>query len=234
MTPVLSLDGAVSAVGTQVSDSTNLSSSESSTAYDLPWLRMRVSQMEWVPEVTSEAMRRIAAHAEKVGPTNTDEFTFRAFFMAAAYDRAEEQGLAETLRFQTEWHRFDLLVQLANVPMLIEFKYYIIRRTIDLDGKRRDFKGGPGPQNLSEFHAALQGLCAGNLYGVSQRRLILVYLRDDALPKGQSWHKTFGNLQPDHSIAQVWPCANGPFEARVLEPTNPLGPESSPRGLITQ
>ncbi|MCZ2807591.1 hypothetical protein O2W18_20995 [Modestobacter sp. VKM Ac-2983] len=192
-----------------------------------------MSQKEWVPEVTLEAMRRISAHAEKVGPTNTDEFTFRAFFMAAAYDAAEGQGLEKTLRFQTEWHRFDLLVQLADVPMLIEFKYYVIRRTLDLDGKRRDFKGGPGPQNLSEFHAALRGLRAGDLYGVSQHRLIVVYLRDDALPKGQSWHKTFGGLQPDFSIAQVWQCASGPFEARILEPTNPLPPGSSPGALTT-
>jgi hypothetical protein len=55
-----------------------------------------MDDLEWVPEVTLEAMVRVLAHAEKLGLTNTDESTFRAFFMAAAHD-----GLG-TPRFQTE------------------------------------------------------------------------------------------------------------------------------------
>ena len=42
-------------------------------------------------------MARILDHAGKVGLANTEEFTFRSFFMAAAYE------LLDKPRFQTEW-----------------------------------------------------------------------------------------------------------------------------------
>jgi hypothetical protein len=64
---------------------------------------------DWVPDVTREAMRRLLAHAEKVGLPNTDECTLRAFFMAAAHDLFGMPGP----RFQTEWKGFDLLVQIG-------------------------------------------------------------------------------------------------------------------------
>ncbi|WP_214364598.1 hypothetical protein [Pseudonocardia sp. H11422] len=51
---------------------------------------------EWVPEATSLAMARILEHAELVGLANTEEFTFRSFFMAAACE------LLDKPRFQTE------------------------------------------------------------------------------------------------------------------------------------
>jgi hypothetical protein len=82
---------------------------------------------DWVPDVTREAMRRLLAHAEKVRLPNTDECTLRAFFMAAAHDLL---GMPE-LQFQTEWHRFDLLVRIDALATAIEFKYYMRRRTLD-------------------------------------------------------------------------------------------------------
>jgi hypothetical protein len=96
---------------------------------------------DWVPDVTREAMRRRLAHAEKVGLPNTDECTLRAFFMAAARDQ-----LGPSPQFQTEWRKFDLLVQTAELATIIEFKYHLQRRTLGLQGKPLGFKGGPGTQ----------------------------------------------------------------------------------------
>jgi hypothetical protein len=64
---------------------------------------------DWVPDVLREAMRRLLAHAEKVGLPNTDECTLRAFFMAAAHDLLGMPGP----RFETEWRKFDLLVKIG-------------------------------------------------------------------------------------------------------------------------
>lgn len=79
---------------------------------------------DWVPDVTHEAMVRLLAHAKKVGLTNTEESTFRAMFMAAAHD------LLDAPQFQTEWKKFDLLLQVGGVATIIEFKYYMVRRTV--------------------------------------------------------------------------------------------------------
>ena len=49
---------------------------------------------EWVPDATREAMRRASEHAAKVRQTNTDEFTFRAFFMTATHDMADRKVTA--------------------------------------------------------------------------------------------------------------------------------------------
>ena len=87
-----------------------------------------VEPSDWVPQVTREAMVRLLAHAAKVGLPNTEEFTFRGLFMAAAHD------LLDGPRFQTQWARFDLLVQLGEREAVIEFKYYLLRRTVGLRG----------------------------------------------------------------------------------------------------
>ncbi|MGY5883437.1 hypothetical protein [Modestobacter lacusdianchii] len=45
---------------------------------------MNLPAQDWVVNATEEAMTRILSHAKKVRPPNTEEFTFRAFFMTAA------------------------------------------------------------------------------------------------------------------------------------------------------
>jgi hypothetical protein len=97
---------------------------------------------DWVPDVTREAMRRLLAHAEKVELPNTDESTLRAFFMAVAHDQ-----LVPRPRFQTEWRRFDLLLQIGELATVIEFKYYVQRRSQGLQGELLGFRGGPGLKN---------------------------------------------------------------------------------------
>src|SRR5919112_2713985 len=128
---------------------------------------------DWVPDVTREAMRRLLAHAEKVELPNTDESTLRAFFMAAAHDQ-----LVPRPRFQTEWRRFDLLLQIGELATVIEFKYYVQRRSQGLQGELLGFKGGPGPKNEAEFNFCVQKLRTAVLTGVGDRRLILVYERE--------------------------------------------------------
>jgi hypothetical protein len=105
-----------------------------------------------VVAATHEALVRLLEHAGKVGLANTEEFTFRSFFMAAAHD------LLDDPRFQTEWRKVDLLVQHGNVATLIEFKYYLLRRTVHLDGTHGRAKGGAGLKNESEFRTCLSKL----------------------------------------------------------------------------
>jgi len=83
----------------------------------------------WILDCARQAVDRMTAHAALVDLQNTDEATFRSFFMAAVRDRDRDA------RLETEWFRFDLLVRCNGSTTLIEFKYYISRRSSDLDGK---------------------------------------------------------------------------------------------------
>jgi hypothetical protein len=169
---------------------------------------------DWVSDVTREAMRRLLAHAEKVGLPNTDECTLRAFFMAAAHDQLGMPGP----RFQTEWYKFDLLVQLGALATIIEFKYYLRRRTFGLGSEPLRFKGGPGPKNETEFKKCLSGLRTAVLTGVADRRLILVYERE---AKGRSLHsfgRSYGGLAVGDDVTDVQSLAVGPLEGRILRP----------------
>jgi hypothetical protein len=150
----------------------------------------------------------------KVGLANTEEFTFRAFFMAAACE------LLDKPRFQTEWAKFDLLVQAGGTASLIEFKYYLLRRNYHLDGTPGPKKGAAGTKNEAEFHACINKLRNSVLDGIDERRLVLVYERDDHVPGrgSRSLHSSYGQLAPSTSLARVWSFASGPLEARVLEP----------------
>lgn len=169
---------------------------------------------EWVPEATRLAMVRILEHAELVGLANTEEFTFRSFFMAAACE------LLDKPRFQTEWRKFDLLVQADDTASLIEFKYYMSRPTYRLDGSAGPRKGGASAKNEREFHACVEKLRTTTIDGIDQHRLVLVYHRDDHVTgrSSRSLHGSYGRLGPSTSVARVWSFAHETLEARVLEP----------------
>jgi hypothetical protein len=171
-----------------------------------------VATGDWVPDVTRAAMRRLLAHAEKVGLPNTDESTLRAFFMAAAHDLLGIPGP----QFQTEWYRFDLLVQIDALATVIEFKYYMRRRTIGLGGEHLGFKGGPGPQNEKEFNDCVQKLRTAVLPGVADRRLILVYEREANGRSRHSFDRSYGGLAVGDDLTDVQSLAVGPLEGRVL------------------
>jgi hypothetical protein len=166
---------------------------------------------DWVPEVTREAMFRLVAHAAKVGLSNTEEFTFRGLFMAAAHDMLDRP------RFQTEWERFDLLVQLGEHATVIEFKYYLLRRTVGLRGELLGYKGGAGLQNEAEFRRCVNKLRTAALPAeLNDRRLILLYERDYGRRSRYSFHLSYGNLRAGQDYAEVISIAVGPLEARVL------------------
>ncbi len=167
---------------------------------------------EWVPGATLDAMNRLVKHAQKVGLQNTEEFTFRAMFMAATYD------LFCSAKFQTEWKKFDLLVQIGGESTLIEFKYYLLRQTFDLQGRPLAYKGGAGPKNETEFQTCLQKLRIAVPSEVGHRRLVLVYERDYSRRSNCSFQRSYGGLRADERIAEVWPLTAGPLEARVIRP----------------
>jgi hypothetical protein len=74
-----------------------------------------MSSADWVVAATDKALARLLDHVGKVGLANTEEFTFRSFFVGAAHDLLEDP-------------RHD------DSATLIEFKYYLLRRTLHLDG----------------------------------------------------------------------------------------------------
>lgn len=164
----------------------------------------------WIVSITVGAMERVLSQAELVGLTNTDEFTFRSMFMAEAASRQP------SARFQTEWYTFDLLYQDDRSASLIEFKYYLLRRTTDLDGTQRAFKGGAGPKNESEFWRCVRKLESASLDGISGRYLVLVYERAYAKRSRYSFHKSYGDLGASDSVKTVWSIGVGPLEGRVL------------------
>ncbi|HET6441853.1 MAG TPA: hypothetical protein VFH53_05700, partial [Phycisphaerae bacterium] len=90
------------------------------------------------------AIEKMKAHVELVERENVDESTFRSFLLAEIKRRRPEA------RCQTEWHRFDLLVQSGTLTALVELKFYITRRTRDLDGCSGQFKGGASKKNKGE------------------------------------------------------------------------------------
>jgi hypothetical protein len=159
-------------------------------------------------------MRRLLVHAEKVELPNTDECTLRAFFMAAAHDLLG----APRPRFQTEWRRFDLLLQIGGLATVIEFKYYLQRCTRGLRGEHLGFKGGPGPKNEAEFRACVQKLRTAVLPNVAGRRLILVYERESSGQSRRSFDRSYRDLSPGDDLADVQSLTVDPLEGRVLRP----------------
>lgn len=166
---------------------------------------------DWVRGATLKAMKRIMEHADKVGLSNTEEFTFRAAFMAAAYD------LLPGVVFQTEWKKFDLLVSTAQAATIIEFKYYLLRRTAALDGTPLKHKGGAGPKNESEFWRCIDKLRHQVPSGISRRCLVLVYQRDYPRSSSSTFHRSYSNLSSATNLPRVMSVSVGPLEARIID-----------------
>jgi hypothetical protein len=167
---------------------------------------------DWVLNVTHEAMTRLLAHADKVGLANTDECTFRALFMASAHD------LLDAPRFQIEWRRFDLLVQVGDNATIVEFKYYVLRRTFGLRGEVLGYKGSAGPKNEAEFRACVHKLRAAIPPQVGDRRLVLAYDRASDRQSRYSFHRSYGDLAASEDIEEVQRLTVDPLEGRVLRP----------------
>lgn len=143
------------------------------------------------------AMRQLARHARRVGLANTDESTFRSLFLA------ELKRQTPSAECQTEWHRFDLLVQVDGANALIEFKYYISRRTREIDGTLGGWKGGAGSQNEGEFEQCVDKLRRCCHRPIHRKCLILVYERSYDRRSRYSFAKSYDDLSGNRQIAQV-------------------------------
>ena len=143
------------------------------------------------------AMRQLAKHARRVGLANTDESTFRSFFLA------ELKGLMPSAECQTEWHRFDLLVQVDGANALIEFKYYVSRRTREINGGLGQWKGGAGPKNEGEFEQCVDKLRRCRYRPIHRKYLTLVYERGSDRRSRYSFAKSYDDLSGNRQIAQV-------------------------------
>jgi len=115
------------------------------------------------------AMHSITELAALIGPHNVDESTFRSHLLAEIM-RHESKAVC-----QKEWHGFDVLVRVGAASALLEIKFYFANaRTMELDGRLGDWKGGPGSQNEQEFVECLEKLRSAR-HAVAQKFLILVY-----------------------------------------------------------
>ncbi|MEZ6162928.1 MAG: hypothetical protein R3B67_00655 [Phycisphaerales bacterium] len=162
----------------------------------------------WVNATTDTALDAMLQHAGRVGLMNTEEFTFRSMFMRAA----EQPGI----RFQTEWNKFDLLAQIDTEFTLIEFKYYITRRTQSLDGKPGNYKGGASKQNEDEFWRCVNKLATQAPSQIAERFLVLVYEREYPKRSRFSFHNSYGDITAKPPVSEVWAITRGPLEARIL------------------
>lgn len=159
----------------------------------------------WVLPATDAALDRMVAHAAVVALPNTDEATFRSFFMAALRERYPHA------QCETEWCRFDLLVRLDTRHTLIEFKYYVLRRMTRLDGTPGPWKGGPGSQNVREFVQCVEKLRTSTLAPIHTRYLVQVYQRPPAKYHGHFDRIAIENLHRRSRIER------GPFVCNIYE-----------------
>ncbi|MBM4019877.1 MAG: hypothetical protein FJ288_16405 [Planctomycetes bacterium] len=147
-------------------------------------------------QAASGAFERLRPHAQSVDLGNVDESTFRSFFLAALKEECPGAHC------QTEWHTFDLLVQHAGLNALIEFKFLVMRRTQELDGRRGHWKGEAGTQNEDEFWACVKKL-REQRYPVKHKYVLLVYQKSYPLRSKYSFAKSYDNLAHDRGISTV-------------------------------
>ncbi len=163
----------------------------------------------WIVEAVQAALDRLALYAEKVGRDNTDEFTFRSMFMRQA------KRLRPACCLQTEWEKFDLLMREGDERIVIEFKFYMRRKRLTIDGKDNGFKGGAGSKNEGEFWQCVDKLRTEGPARVTERVLVLVYAREENEVDGASFHRSYGDLAPSNKMMHVHAIHNGAFEARL-------------------
>ncbi|MBX3363943.1 MAG: hypothetical protein KF866_04185 [Phycisphaeraceae bacterium] len=165
---------------------------------------------DWIVPATQEAMHRMDEHASLVGIANTDEFTFRSMFMAAA--KANQGSLA----FYAEWEKFDLLVMDGGKRRLIEFKYYLTRPRVGPDGRPVGWKGGAGPGNEREFWRCVEKLRSFRHSPVSDRAVILTYEREAPRRSRYSYHASYGGLCDDERCCRVIELSSELLVGRVI------------------
>ena len=154
-------------------------------------------------ESVAAAIEKMKAHADLVELANVDESTFRSFLLAEIKRRRPEA------RCQTEWHLFDLLVQIDTASALVELKFYITRRTRDLDGCSGQFKGGASKKNKGEFEACVEKLHSYPDPTVALKYLILVYEKTSPKRSKCSFARSYDNLAAGPMIRSVMDVPHG-------------------------
>jgi hypothetical protein len=162
----------------------------------------------WVIDSTTSALERMKEHVALVEIGNTDEATFRTFFIEALKRRYP------TARLETEWRRFDLLVRFDDSNVLIEFKYYLARPTLDLDGRHIGWKGGAGAQNERELRQCLQKLHECIHAPIHARYLVLVYQAKTHQRK--DYTASYGSLGPNEQYEVRLSIDSDLFGCKVL------------------
>jgi len=165
-------------------------------------------------ESVAAAIGKMKAHADLVELTNVDESTFRSFLLAEIKCRRPEA------RCQTEWHRFDLLVQIDTASALVEFKFYITRRTRELDGRAGPFKGGASKKNEDEFDACVEKLHSYPDPTVAHKYLILVYEKTSPKRSKCTFARSYDTLPADpriRSVMDVPHCMADTLACKIIE-----------------
>ena len=109
-------------------------------------------------------------------------------------------------------------VQVGDDATVIEFKYYLVRRTFGLRGEVLGYKGGAGPRNGAEFRDCVRKLRTAVPPQVGDRRLVLIYGRASDRQSRYSFHRSYGELAASDDIEEVQSLTVGPLEGRVLRP----------------
>ncbi len=143
------------------------------------------------------AMNRLADHAAVVRLSNTDEFTFRSFFLY------ELMKVLPSAQCETEWQRVDLLVRHLDENTLIEFKHYLHRRSMLLDGSPANWKGGPGPKNEEEFKSCIKQLHRCAFTPVQAKYIVLVYERSSPRKSRYCFSRSYDRLTAGGPLLEV-------------------------------
>ncbi|PCI07577.1 hypothetical protein COB72_09955 [bacterium] len=161
-------------------------------------------------------------HSKCVELSNTNESIFRSFFI--------EQLCKEdhSVRCQVEWNFVDVFVKFPDRNVLIEFKYYLHRRSMKLDGSIGNRKGGASTKNKSEFDKCVRQLFDDSrdtqrAYKdasavVHEKYLILAYERKVPSPYRFMCYSTlYDSLEPGEFIESVdWLPIDQDDELRIV------------------
>ena len=136
---------------------------------------------------------------------NIDEATFRSFLLAAIKAADPEMGC------QTEWNHFDLLLQQRqpDCNAVVELKFYVYRRTRELDGSWGNWKGGAGPKNEGEMKECIRKVHNLQMPGIHSKFLVLVYEMVCERKSTYSFRASYSDLVPDGVIRVVKPVVHG-------------------------
>ncbi len=132
-------------------------------------------------------MSKLQRHLNLVGENNADEATFRSFLFA------EIMRLAPKTKGQIEWDRYDLLLLCGKDKALVEIKFYMPGRNMDVDGSQGNWKGGASLQNEQEFCECVNKLRKPQDH-ISHKFLILVYETKSKRASKHSFSKSYDDL----------------------------------------